>query len=836
MNTTSREPSGDSLEPTPVAAPARRRSRERGGDRPAVARWLWRTWGAFLVIAPQLLGGATPGMAYAILALGAGLCMLTHVALRAHGGDTPWTYATCAAGLAAGATLLQTVPLPCTWVGALYPARVDLYHTLTLLGQRPLGLCTLSAAPGSTIQAAAMAFVLLAIVACSAALAMTSRRLEEPALCVASSAAAMALVAAGHWVAGATQVFGMYRPEQATPGLLIAPLLNANHLAGLFVLGFPACLSVALHRRSAEGRWLWACAALLVAICSAFTLSRGGIGAMVVAGAGFYALRLGRKRGRRRGASQPLGRSALVLTTLVSCVLAAIAALDPLLRAFGDEGLSLEKLRLAGLFAPLIMEHPWFGIGRGAIESASPALVASTGWAHYVENLPIQWAAEWGVPVTMAVLGLVLATLLRARLSSDYALALCAGLVALGVHNLVDFSLELPGVASVAAFAFGALASSETATKLRDSSYGGRARALSAAAACVVVVLSTPVYTALSAPSLRDALESRARDGMAVEVPPGAFELYPNDPVMLMHGAARAVRDDDKSATAWLNLTMNVTGNWSSPHLLASHWLERRNRFDQAAIELSLAYEQAHQSWQGAACAFVQRHPSRDLALATLPDGPKRLTAAEGLVHCLGGETQHLFASTLWQDHPDSVVLGSALSVHEARTGRADEAIARLRAMVSRLPTSEALRIALIDTLRTVGRHQEAAAAFDELPPHLALRPLLLRIATLAAADARDLDRVRALGTRLLANASGSESERGRAEAVVASALKAADASGEALAHAQRAYLAEGSVAHLRLVYDTAQAAQVPGVASQAAHELCLLEGTGSPYCPHATR
>ena len=61
----------------------------------------------------------------------------------------------------------------------------------------------------------------------------------------------------------------------------------------------------------------------------------------------------------------------------------------------------------------------------------------------YPENLPVQWAAEWGLPVALALLVIIVWSIARGfRLRRSHAhVGGLAGLVAIGIHQLADFSL-----------------------------------------------------------------------------------------------------------------------------------------------------------------------------------------------------------------------------------------------------------------------------------------------------------------------------------------------------------------------------------------------------------
>jgi hypothetical protein len=250
---------------------------------------------ALAVVAPQLLGGATPETDLAILSLG--LCASAFVAwnLRKQMASAA-PLAAIAAWLAAGWTLAQVIPLPCTFVHWAWPERAAIAGDLVALGALQAPVCTLSLAPGASLAALAQAAVLGAVMlsAVAAARAGQTRILVHG---VALSSVTMALVALGHLAFDADSVFGLYEPKNARPGLLLAPLLNGNNLAGLLALGLPACIALGFRAERIDLRTLWFAAAFVVATTAIFTLSRGGAAAMALGAGGYLTYR--RLRGSR---------------------------------------------------------------------------------------------------------------------------------------------------------------------------------------------------------------------------------------------------------------------------------------------------------------------------------------------------------------------------------------------------------------------------------------------------------------------------------------------------------------------------------------------------------
>src|SRR5262249_42314295 len=106
----------------------------------------------------------------------------------------------------------------------------------------------------------------------------------------------------------------------------------------------------------------------------------------------------------------------------------------------------LSKLEMVSWARPLLRDHPWFGVGRGAFESVFPVYRLSPGNLVYThaENFPVQWAAEWGIPVALAALVALGWAFAPARLGVTRSAASAGGWVGvliLLLQNMVDLAL-----------------------------------------------------------------------------------------------------------------------------------------------------------------------------------------------------------------------------------------------------------------------------------------------------------------------------------------------------------------------------------------------------------
>src|SRR5262249_20766313 len=100
----------------------------------------------------------------------------------------------------------------------------------------------------------------------------------------------------------------------------------------------------------------------------------------------------------------------------------------------------IRKLSMVLWARPMVSDHPFWGIGRGAFESVFPAYRSAPGDGvySYAECFPAQWLAEWGVPVGIAMLAGLIWILLPRRLDitrSTTAAAAWSGVLILLLQN-----------------------------------------------------------------------------------------------------------------------------------------------------------------------------------------------------------------------------------------------------------------------------------------------------------------------------------------------------------------------------------------------------------------
>lgn len=254
-------------------------------------------------------------------------------------------------------------------------------------------------------------------------------------------------------------------------GLIRTSFVNPNHGAAFLAISCVSALGLALSRKTIRWRIFYFGMATVIGTGVCLTLSRGGILAL---GGGlilFLILEvLAGDQERRRAA-------AWILVALIVVGFGGIffgyekLALE--LRQTLDGNLHTGKLRLWSSGLDMVLANPLVGVGRGAFESTFPHYVRGSAelietYSH-MENQYLQLPAEWGIPVgvVLIVSSFVGVYLWRRRGRQDVqSTAIFISLLVLALQNLVDFSLEVLGVALPAAALAGAL--SAGARKDRD--------------------------------------------------------------------------------------------------------------------------------------------------------------------------------------------------------------------------------------------------------------------------------------------------------------------------------------------------------------------------------
>ncbi|MGH9839648.1 MAG: O-antigen ligase family protein [Blastocatellia bacterium] len=265
----------------------------------------------------------------------------------------------------------------------------------------------------------------------------------------------------------------------STPSAPFGPFVNHNHFAGYMEMIAPIPVALILVRAArGELAMLFGFSAVLMAIATAISLSRGGMisifcGLMLVIALGLRP-RMGRHQTSERTAGRlklPMALSryaaaALIILTIGFGILWMGA--DPVIRRIERGELSLEEksevhgretfFRSRGWIwrdTWLMIQDNWAtGIGLGAFDTVYPMYSKRDGSivVSHAHNDYLQALADGGIIGALLVVWFLVVLVrdtmraLRHRdpMTAGMALGCAGGLFALAVHSLFDFNLQLP--------------------------------------------------------------------------------------------------------------------------------------------------------------------------------------------------------------------------------------------------------------------------------------------------------------------------------------------------------------------------------------------------------
>lgn len=514
---------------------------------------------------------------------------------------------------------------------------------------------------------------------------------------------------------GLERVLGLV-PTSRPANQLLSAFANPNHGGAYLALAALCALGVAIEsERSRRGGGYGLLAVTLLAGSIAHA-SRSASALLVLALLGIAVT--------FRGGSERRTFSIRIYASLVfalACLMLAIAAAPRVwLKDFGrfDDPLGV-GLKVAALedSLPLILDHPFFGIGRGAYRSVYPAYKTSSFQLTFShpENMAVQFVAEWGLVVGgFAFIGAVafaIQRLLRAERGSSYVAAF--GVVALIIQNLVDFSLELPAVLfAVVAVLAGSQRLTRTQAMGRWVFLGGFVSVVAAGAS-----MST-------GPGLDEDL---ARTEAGVEDLRNAILRHPSHPVLRAR-LAYALEQSDPSrlneALEEANRTLLLAPTYADAHLLAGRILVRLGAREQG-LEAMGGYLRLRSDADSVrtflstvlTCArseaeLMMTLPAGDL-LTGQPEPQVAAAVARGLASSSRSDwTATVVRATINQaGFEDLTQLGRA-AFEASQWGLAVQAFRRAQRMEGAVHPR--LRWAALQSLSSLGRHAEAIALADD--------------------------------------------------------------------------------------------------------------------------
>ena len=690
---------------------------------------------ALVVLCPLALGGAAPWLPWPLVALSGAAAVLAGIGAKRQGQSL--RFPLLAVPLSGGAVLcvLQLVPLPQGLLGVLSPEAAALREfalaPLGLTGARPVSLD-----PPATWRELAkhLAYLLSFLAAVQVCRARASRGRLLAA--VAFTGAGLAVVGLGHALLGVQSLFGLLPWQHARPPL-VTPFGNPNHLAGFLGLSSTVALGLALTTRPRSRALPYALAAGVGGVGVVLTLSRGGI-AFFVFGQALLALLLLRRRHEGTGRAMPVwARSAAALLGLLAVLaVGAYSAADRLWTeartADSVEKLRHSKVTLWPMMAEAASAFPVLGMGRGAFEAAFPRYQSAPNpnTLTHPENAVLQAAAELGVPglLLLAVAAWGFARLLRREGLDALELAALAGVAALALHDLFDFSLELPACAVAALVVLGAVARPRERGRTTPAKPGGLKPSPlllgtgGALAALGLVALVPGRHQLADAEAELAGLvtarvplqDVRARGLALIDRHPSDYLLYR---LVAQAYAARGPEAAGESL-AFVNRALYLAPRDAVSHRVAARALLALGRDTQGFLEYRLAYEAGDATaLQGEALRRVRT--VEDLAALT-PHAPQVAARLLDALAIMPGRLELARAYSAWaRERFDGQPGLAALWAREARLRLRQGELAGAEAACAEVERLEpdALESHLLraEVLRAQGKREEALQTLERL-------------------------------------------------------------------------------------------------------------------------
>ncbi len=230
------------------------------------------------------------------------------------------------------------------------------------------------------------------------------------------------------------KVFGLF--PTGYHDFVMGTIVYHTHFAVLIETILPIALFLSLGEARNSYTFLGISAVLLTALV--VSASRGGliIACMEVVAVVVLA------HLRKPKASRRIGYLALILAG-VTVILILIVGFETVSERFYSEALTLGRIQFAKSTLHMIAERPWIGWGLGCWPAVYPAFATFDPGAivNQAHSDWLQWTAEGGLPVGLAMLSLALWGL-RPAIRSIWGI----GVIAVLVHAAFDYPFSRPAV------------------------------------------------------------------------------------------------------------------------------------------------------------------------------------------------------------------------------------------------------------------------------------------------------------------------------------------------------------------------------------------------------
>lgn len=619
---------------TTASRPGSNRRRQRPKKRRTIDRWhlvCESLLGVVVVGSVLAIGTVHPLALFAVSALALLGATLEILALR----RVPWPAVVLAAlGLFSA---LQAIPLPAAWVTQTLPVSAEIWsHCLVPFGEPALTRFPLSLDAGASV-AESLKWVTYASVYILATRVRARRGAARLAHLMFGSAALVALITLAHGVVDLNVLYGLYQPHFAVSRWSVGPLLNSNNLAGYALLGLFSGGGLLLSGRSLLPRSLLTVGLAIIAAALSLSGSRAAALSALIFGA--FTLAWLAKGQRIRFWMRTVALGMMPLAIGVAIAIALGTAKEASQFGFVD----VRRKVSVWLWAlPMIREHALFGVGRGAFETAFPPYrqALDYDWSiviTHAESFVVQWIAEWGIPVGLGAVFVIVGYVLRewhASRDDRLRFMMMTGLLALFVQNLADLGLEVPAlaIAAVLVLAGGERLRAEPSSA-SESESGLKLRGLAVVAAGFALWAAAVVWSRFPVDSERRAM-SIAYGELATEGPDRRAQFrrrlhdavlrHPGESFFPLLGALSAMRARDGEPLPWIARSLALAPTSGPVNLVLAELLHAHGATTQAMLHLRRAAQYDRTLASAVSTRAAHWAPSIDLLMQAIPEGPYR--------------------------------------------------------------------------------------------------------------------------------------------------------------------------------------------------------------------
>ena len=374
-----------------------------------------------------------------------------------------------------GATLVQLVPLPRSWLPVVSPAALAVERAFALAA--PAGARPLTISPRDSGAAVALLGGLL-LLFFTARAAFDRGGVRTIVRIVTVTGLVLAAIALAQHATGKGLMYWRFAPGREGPAPF-GPFVNRNHFATWAMMAVPLCAGYLAshavahpHQRGADWRrrllgvldgraWMLIAAAMLLIVATAASLSRSGLAGLSTAMIGATVLV---RRGATPHAGRPRRAAAYLGVLAVAATVGVLIAVGPgaILGRFGASGVALaDRFAIWHDTIPVLKDFWLSGTGVGTFQTSmaiyqrsNPEVIFNQAHNHY-----LQVAAEGGLLVGLPV-GFALLAFARAAwrsVSADRSAlyfiraGAASGLAGVAVQSFWETGLTIPANAILAA-------------------------------------------------------------------------------------------------------------------------------------------------------------------------------------------------------------------------------------------------------------------------------------------------------------------------------------------------------------------------------------------------